>query len=213
MPPPFFPSPSLFSRRRALHTLGALPMAWLGSASAAQGRDHEVLRPLFAPQLALCPEGPPLQLNGAGIRYKAMFRVYAAGLYLPQPAQNLEEVEQQTGCKRIAITMLRKIEATELGNLFIQGIHANSAPHLVQGLLPNMLRMGEVFARNKTLEPGQNFCLDRIPDKGMVLRVDDVAQPEPFEGPFFDALLRIWLGERPADRHLKAALLAASSRL
>ena len=27
-------------------------------------------------------QGAPLQLNGAGVRYKAVFRVYTAGLYL-----------------------------------------------------------------------------------------------------------------------------------
>ena len=48
-----------------------------------------------------------LPLNGAGVRHKAVFQVYAAGLYLTQKASTTEEVIAAPGPKRIAITMLR----------------------------------------------------------------------------------------------------------
>jgi hypothetical protein len=36
--------------------------------------------------------GAKLELNGAGVRYKAVFKVYAAGLYLTKKASTAEEV-------------------------------------------------------------------------------------------------------------------------
>ena len=51
--------------------------------------------------------GSKLALNGAGVRYKAVFPVYVAGLYLSQKAGTPEEVLAAPGPKRISITMLR----------------------------------------------------------------------------------------------------------
>jgi hypothetical protein len=53
--------------------------------------------------------GNKMQLNGAGIRYKAIFKVYAAGLYLPKKGGTTQEVLAMPGAKRLNITMLREI--------------------------------------------------------------------------------------------------------
>jgi len=51
--------------------------------------------------------GSKLILNGAGIRYKAVFKVYTAGLYLQKKSSTMEEVLAMPGSKRITLTMLR----------------------------------------------------------------------------------------------------------
>jgi hypothetical protein len=66
--------------------------------------------------------GQTLQLNGAGIRYKAIFKVYTAGLYLEKPAASLQEIAALPGPKRVSVTMLREIDSAELGKLFARGI-------------------------------------------------------------------------------------------
>ena len=43
-------------------------------------------------QAGLTVAGKPLVLNGAGVRYKAMFKVYSAALYVPQKSQSVAEV-------------------------------------------------------------------------------------------------------------------------
>ncbi len=58
-----------------------------------------------------------LQLNGAGVRYKAIFKVYAAGLYLTAKASTPEAVIAAGGARRLQIVMLREIDAEELGRL------------------------------------------------------------------------------------------------
>ncbi|HYP71372.1 MAG TPA: chalcone isomerase family protein, partial [Variovorax sp.] len=65
--------------------------------------------------------GSKLQLNGAGIRYKTILKVYTASLYLGKKAATVEEVLTAPGSKRIAITMLRDIDANELGKGLTRG--------------------------------------------------------------------------------------------
>ncbi len=152
--------------------------------------------------------GTALQLNGAGVRYKAVFKVYTAALYLPKKANTPEEVMAMPGPKRINITMLREIDANELGKLFTRGVEDNTGRGELSKLVPSLYRMGQVFAEQKKLLPGDTFELDWMPGVGTVLLVKGKPQGEPFpEAEFFNALLRIWLGPSPADWKLKDALL------
>ena len=56
-----------------------------------------------------------LQLNGACIRYRAVFKVYAAGLCMGKKAGTPEEVFAPPRPKRLSITLLRAIDANDLG--------------------------------------------------------------------------------------------------
>lgn len=152
--------------------------------------------------------GSKLQLNGAGVRYEAVLKVYAAGLYLGARASSPEQVLAAPGAKRVAITMLRDIEANEFGKLFTRGVEDNSPRSEMSQLIPGLLRMGQVFADQKQLKTGDTFTIDWIPGAGTVITIRGVPQGEPIkEQAFFNALLRIWLGQTPADWKLKDALL------
>ena len=91
--------------------------------------------------------GTPLVLNGAGIRYKAIFKVYTAGLYMGKKASTTEEALAAPGPKRVAITMLRDIDANELGKLFTKGVEDNSPKSEMVNLIPGLLRMGQRLIR------------------------------------------------------------------
>ncbi|MGA8390739.1 MAG: chalcone isomerase family protein [Burkholderiaceae bacterium] len=152
--------------------------------------------------------GTKLELNGAGIRYKAVFKVYAAGLYLTRKAGTPEEVMAAPGPKRLSITMLREIDSAELGKLFTRGVEDNSPRSEMSKLIPGLVRMGQIFSDQKRLFPGENFVIEWIPGTGTVITVKGKVQGEPFKEPeFFNALMRIWLGPNPADWKLKEALL------
>ena len=155
--------------------------------------------------------GQKLELNGAGVRYKAVFKVYAAGLYLGKKVSTVEEVLAQPGPKRISITMLRDIDANELGKLFTKGVEENSPRGELAQLIPGLVRMGQMFADQKQLKTGDTFYVDWLPGTGSQVVVKGVPQGEPIREPaFFNALLRIWLGPAPADWKLKDALLGKS---
>ncbi len=152
--------------------------------------------------------GNTLQLNGAGVRYKAVFKIYLAALYLGKKASTVDEVLQSPGAKRLSITMLREIDSNELGKLFTRGVEDNVPRSDMARLIPDLVRMGQIFANQKKLLPGEVFLLDWTPSVGTVITVKGVAQGEPFKEPeFFTALLRIWLGKSPADYKLRDALL------
>ena len=152
--------------------------------------------------------GSTLQLNGAGTRYKAIFKVYVAGLYLGKSAKTPDEVVNQDGPKRMSVTMLRTIDARELGKLLTRGMEDNMDKAAMSKLIPGLLRMGEIFAEQKQLVQGDTFLIDWVPGTGSVLTVKGQVQGEPFKEPeFFKALMLIWLGHAPADYKLKEALL------
>ena len=196
--PVFSLSTLSFSRLAAL----ALVSAVLG-ASAAQ---VDVAGVKLNDTLDL--RGSTLQLNGAGVRYKAVFKVYTAGFYVQKKVSTPEEALAAPGPKRVAITMLRDIDANELGKLFTKGVEENSPKSEMVNLIPGLLRMGQMFADQKQLKAGDTFTVDWLPGTGTVISVRGVAQPDPIkEQAFFNALLRIWLGPVPADWKLKDALL------
>ena len=152
--------------------------------------------------------GQKLQLNGAGIRYKAVFKVYTAGLYLPKKAGTPEEILAMPGAKRMSITMLRDIDSSELGKLFTRGVEDNTDRAAVPRLIPGLVRMSQLFTDVKKLNAGDSFTIDWVPGTGTIISVKGVPQGEPFREPeFYGALLRIWLGPTPADWKLKEALL------
>ena len=155
--------------------------------------------------------GSPLVLNGAGIRYKAVFKVYTAGLYLGSKASTTDAVLSMAGPKRLTITMLRDINSDELGKLFSSGMADNMERRAFSKLIPGVIRMSQVFSDHKQLKTGDSFTLDWIPGTGTVLTVKGNVEGEPFKEPeFFNALMRIWLGQKPADWKLKEALLGVS---
>jgi hypothetical protein len=160
----------------------------------------------FPPQVSVA--GKPLALNGAGIRYKFVFKVYSAGLYLAGKAATPDEVLEVPGPKRLQVVMLREIDADDLGKLFTRGMQDNSSRSEFAKSIPGTLRMSEIFARQKKLAPGQGFAVEWLPDAGTLVYVNGQPQGEPIKEPeFFKALMRIWLGPKPADVQLKDALL------
>ena len=156
--------------------------------------------------------GAKLQLNGAGIRYKAIFKVYVAALYLDKKAATPEEVYAVPGPKRISITVLREIDSNELGKSFTKAFEENAPKTEMSKLIPGLLKMGQVFSDQKKMAAGESFTIDWIPGTGTVIMVKGKAQGEPVkEVEFYNAMLRIWLGSKPADWKLKDELLGKSA--
>lgn len=153
-------------------------------------------------------QGSKLQLNGAGVRYRAVFKVYAAGLYVSKKVSTPEEVFAAPGPKRMSITLLRDIDSNELGKAFSKGFEENSPKSEMSRLVPGLIKMGQIFADQKKMMAGENFTIDWIPGTGTIISVKGKQQGEPFKEPeFYAALMRIWLGPNPADFKLKDALL------
>jgi hypothetical protein len=152
--------------------------------------------------------GTRLQLNGAGVRYKAIFKVYTAGLYLQNKATTPDAVVNAPGPRRMHIVMLRDIDANELGKLFTRGMQDNATKEEFAKSINGTIKMGEFFATRKHLNAGDYFTVDYLPGTGTIVTVNNKQQMDTVKEPeFFNALMHIWLGRQPADAQLKDALL------
>lgn len=179
------------------------------AAPKVQAADREVAGVKVAQSLKLA--GTNLELNGVGVRYRGPFKVYAAALYTARKVESTEEFHAENGAKRMAITMLREVDSTEMGRMFINGMLKNTPADKQGKVLPDLARMGEVFASHKRLLPGEQLVIDWLPGQGMQITVRGKLQNENFKSPeFFGALMNIWLGKSPADWQLKDALLGKS---
>jgi hypothetical protein len=153
--------------------------------------------------------GQTLKLNGAGIRYKAIFKVYAAGLYLPKSAKTTEEVTSMAGPKRVTLVFLRELDAKEFGKLMISGVENNVKDRkLLVNAMPALLRMGDLFSRYKKVNAGDTVHFDLNGDNSVSLHVQGKQEPLPGGVDFFKAISLVWLGNNPVDWKLKEAMLA-----
>ncbi len=179
----------------------------LGITLLAQAQSPVTLAGVrYEPRLTVA--NTPLELNGAGIRYKFVIKVYTAGLYLATKAGTPEAALSAPGPKRIHVVMLRDIDGNELGKLFTRGMQDNSTRAEFAQSIAGTLRMSEIFAQKKRLAAGEHFSVDWVPGVGTTVLVNGKPQGEPIkEAEFFRALMRIWLGNSPADAQLKDALL------
>ena len=152
-----------------------------------------------------------LKLNGAGIRYKAIFKVYVAGLYLTEKKTTVPEVLAAAGPRRVTIVMLRDLSNEDFGRGFMDGIRKNTDKVEKSKLTSQFLRFGELFASVPELKKGDIMTNDWIPGVGTVVTLNGKKMGEPYPDiAFYNALLRIWLGESPVDGGLKKAMLAES---
>lgn len=152
--------------------------------------------------------GKDLKLNGAGMRTKIIIKVYAAGLYLPEKKNNVADILKQEGPRRVTIQMARDVSSEDFGKAFMEGLNENVDKAEKQKIASQIGKMGELFASVDGLKKGDVLHLDFIPGVGtqcelngkqLGATIPDVA--------FYNALLRIWLGDRPVDSSLKPALL------
>jgi len=160
----------------------------------------------FDPTLEV--QGTRLQLNGAGTRYKAIFKVYDMGLYTSRKVSSPAELLALPGPKRLQFTALRELPGTDLGRLFLKGMGENSTREQVQRHTLASTRLIEVFSGRSKMLAGESFAMEFMPGKGTTFYILGKPQGDPVgDDEFFGMVLRIWVGEAPADRGLKDALL------
>jgi hypothetical protein len=188
------------------HVLNLAAAAAMAAGFGAQAQTMEVGSAKFAPTATV--GNTPLQLNGAGMRYKLVVKVYAAGLYLPAKSSSVDAILAAPGPKRVHVVMQRAIDARELGKLFTEGMRKNAPKEDFSKSIPGTIKMGEIFAEKKTLDAGDTFFADYTPGQGTQVIINGKQIGETIKEPeFYRSLLLIWLGKDPADWKLKDAML------
>ncbi len=149
-----------------------------------------------------------LTLNGAGLRSKFLFKVYALGLYLPHKTGDATQAIAQAGPKRLRLVALRDVAADMFIEGLTKGIEKNHSSSQLVALKP---RLGEFAATLKgigELAKGSVITLDLMPGGLTRLSANGAPLGNDIQGEdFYQALLRIWLGGNPAQDSLKEGML------
>ena len=191
--------------RKTMHALFlAAGLYWGAAATAAVAVELAGVKV----EDAVTVSGTKLQLNGAGIRYKGPFKVYVGDLYTTRRVSSLDDLIAAPGPKRLSMTFLRDINSAEFGKLLTRGMEDNVSKQELSKIIPGMIKMGDIFAANKSFAPGDVCSLEWDPAKGLSVYAKGKLQAEPFKDPaFYRALMSIWFGNTPADWKLKDELL------
>ncbi|HYH95340.1 chalcone isomerase family protein [Hyalangium sp.] len=148
-------------------------------------------------------EGKELKLNGAGLRTKAIFKVYAAALYLETPTKEGAQVISSDQLKRVRMYMLRDLDKAKITDAISEGIEKNN-----KAAMPALKeRLDKLNAAIPDLKKGEELTITYVPGKGTQVQSKG-GQELSLEGKdFADALFGVWLGAKPVDGDLKDGML------
>lgn len=152
--------------------------------------------------------GAALQLNGAGVRTRAIFKVYVAGLYVPAKSNNPAALLAQKGPRRMALTMLRNLDADSFAGALNDGLKNNHSEAQLAGFKPQIDALNAALKAVDEVKKGDVVNIEFTPETGTRITVNGQPKGAAIPGEdFYSAVLRIWLGDKPADADLKKGLL------
>ena len=150
--------------------------------------------------------GKALVLNGAGVRTKMVFKVYVAALYLTQKQTDANAVISETGNKRVSMHFLRDLSAEKLLHAIEEGFEANNNAAEMTAIEPQFKAFKQLMTSAKAVKEGDVIVLDYT-SANTIVRLNGKALGTVEGAAFNQALLRVWLGEKPVDEALKKAML------
>lgn len=162
----------------------------------------------FEPTVALA--GQTLNLNGVGLRKKLFIKVYVAGLYAQQKSANAAALINDKGPRRVTLRMLRDVDASSFIDSFNEGLKNNHTEAQLNAMKPQVDALTATLNAIGEAKKGDAINFDYTPDGGTRISVNGQPKGSAIAGAdFFAAVLRIWLGEKPADESLKKGMLGA----
>jgi hypothetical protein len=178
----------------------------LGAGAAAQPVEREGVKLEPTAQVG----GAPLQLNGAGVRTRAIFKVYVGALYVPAKSNNPAALLAQKGPRRVSLTMLRDLDADSFGGALNDGLKNNHTEAQLAGFKAQIDALNAAMKAVNEVKKGDVVNIDFTPDAGTRVLVNGQPKGAAIPGEdFFTAMLRIWIGDKPADADLKKGMLGA----
>lgn len=147
----------------------------------------------------------PLVLNGAGVRSKLFIDVYVGALYLPRRGRALEQILAADGPKSMHMHVLYKeVSTAKIASGWDDGFRANLDTTGFAALQQRLQTFNALFP---DLQRGDVVRMDYVPGQGTQLSINGRNLGRIDGEDFFSALLRVWIGEHPADADLKRGLL------
>ncbi len=148
--------------------------------------------------------GTTLKLNGMRVRKKLFIKVYVGGLYLPTASRDAAAIIAADEPKEVVMHFpYSKVSKEKLIKAWQEGLANKSAANL-----PALQARLDQFC---TLWPDmlhrQNAVITYVPGTGTALEINGAKASGIPGADFAQALFAVWLGAKPADAGLKAAML------
>lgn len=146
-----------------------------------------------------------LVLNGAGIRSRFFIKVYVGTLYLQSPENDAPRVIAQPGPKSVRLHITYgEISSDQLTEALNDGFVANSTAAEIGTLKARIEQFRAMFP---AVRRNDLVRLDLLPDGTTEVSINTNKRGAISGADFQNALLKIWLGDRPVDKSLKRAML------
>lgn len=189
-------------------TKKCLPIFLLLLACALPAQAMEVAGVAVPDKTRLNADTPELTLNGAGLRTKLIFKVYVAGLYLTEKKGNTADVLALKGPKRVTLTLMRDLSADQLTEALAEGLKNNNGADDLARLKPQIDALMATMTAIKQADKGSVVTFDYVPGFGTRITVNGEARGALIVGDdLYNAVLKIWIGDKPVEDSLKKALL------
>jgi len=183
--------------------LAMLLAAWL-AASAVQAAEVAGIKIDDKVQVG----GHELVLNGAGLRTKFFIKVYVGALYVDQKTATPAAIYDSATQRRMTMRMLREMGADALYGALDEGLRNNLTSAEMAELKPQADQLGTIMKGIGTVKEGDSIAID-FGAAGIEVGLNGKPRGKVDGAAFGRALLKVWLGEQPADASLKKALLGS----
>lgn len=147
-----------------------------------------------------------LVLNGAGIRTRVFFKVYVGALYVAKKTTNAAAVIDAKEPRRVVLHLLRDLDADSLFGALLDGLKKNHGDVEMAALKPDIDQFERIMRGIGNAKTGDVIGID-FTSGGVAVSYNGLARGDVADENFGRALLKVWLGEKPADADLKRAML------
>ncbi|MDH3759672.1 MAG: chalcone isomerase family protein [Gammaproteobacteria bacterium] len=151
-------------------------------------------------------DGQTLVLNGIGLREKFWIDVYVGALYLTDKSSDVAEILSRPGPWRVQMDFIYKeVSSKQMIETWQEGFKNNQNSETLEKLQQRIELFYSYF--DSSIKAKEQYAFDYIPQQGVhVTRNGKQLGLIPGED-FKNALLEIWLGNKPANKKLKKGML------
>jgi hypothetical protein len=146
-----------------------------------------------------------LQLNGLGLRKKAIFKVYVAGLYLESKSSDAKSILESNQEANITLKFLRDVDSKTISEAFATGFEKN-CPNKCAAFKEEVTKLGSLLTN---IKEGDSISF-KIKPETLVFVASDSKSHEVNKSGFAKEFLKLFLGDHPPQDSLKQGLLGKS---
>jgi len=149
--------------------------------------------------------GQELVLNGAGIRTRVVLKIYVGSLYVPAKTNNLAGVLAKAP-RRVQMNLLRDLSGEQLVGALLDGLKDNNSEAELAAVKAQTDQLVSIMKAFGEVKEGNVVALDFV-DGATKIALNGQPRGSIAGEPFNQALMKIWLGDKPVQADLKRGML------